>query len=227
MGPSLFSAFPVGAWSEYESSASGLRFKLVMAVAQRVGGDSVIEEQSREATNPRSHRVVMRETYSATSHVGDRPKARAVKVDLFPPMNYPDSEVLSKSDFSLKNVTADNYVRTETVTVRAGQFTTRRHHWKLADGGEVDVWLEDRVAPLGMVKLQVLAVSHDPNEGSVIELVQQGVDAKPLVLDEPGPFDAKAYRAQIMSGFDPPRSAEAVGVNASQGPALHASRSAK
>jgi len=78
-------------------------------------------------------------------------------------------------------------VGTESITVPAGTFSCQ--HWKKNEGVG-DVWVSDKVSPLGMIK------SVQPNETMVLTKVI--TDAKDHITGPVRQFDPMAMRQQMM-----------------------------
>lgn len=81
-------------------------------------------------------------------------------------------------------------VGTETITVPAGTFSCQ--HWKKSDGSS-DVWVSDKVAPVGMVK--------EVSGGSSEVLVKVITDAKDHITGPVSPFDPMLFRQIMMQGM--------------------------
>lgn len=175
-----------------------------MALVQREqDGSSVLETSMRDAQNPEAHHVTTREVFPPASHVGDAPKTRAVQVDSNDPMEYPSSERPRDAGLGLKAFGPQTYVTTETIRVAAGTYQARKFSVRHPDGGESVLWLDHRLYPLGIVKMQTLPPSRNPEEGSVMELVATGDGARPIVFKPARLFDPQAYQAQMTAGVLP------------------------
>jgi hypothetical protein len=89
-----------------------------------------------------------------------------------------------------------NLVGSEEVKVPAGTFKSSHYRDKNAMGS-VDIWVNDTVFPLGIVKV-VTAPEPDKNAPAAMqvppatmELLSTGKGAKPVITKKPQPFDEK------------------------------------
>ena len=81
-------------------------------------------------------------------------------------------------------------VGTELVTVRVGTFRAKHYRDRTEFGEQVDVWIDDSVGPIGVLKLEAEQKQHPTiRAGFSYTLVATGNDAIPQITRPPVPFD--------------------------------------
>jgi hypothetical protein len=83
-------------------------------------------------------------------------------------------------------------VGTEMISVRAGLFKAKHYRYHTPYGEQVDYWIDDSVAPIGLIKLEAEQKQHAGFHGGFkFELVGMGSGAIPQVTKTARPFDAR------------------------------------
>jgi hypothetical protein len=83
------------------------------------------------------------------------------------------------------------------VSVRAGLFKAKHYRARTPYGERVDYWIDDSVAPIGLVKLDAEQKQHAGFRGGFkFELVATGSGAIPQVTKPARPFDAQLLARQ-------------------------------
>ncbi len=157
---------PVGAWAEYIMSKEGetqtvrARYTLVKRDAKQV----VLEMDS---TTPMG-RMSMRLEFAPNGESRWRLSTAKVKMGDNPPREIalPDGAM---SSFGKDDSFGDKVAR-EDVVVKAGKYTAD-HYRRKVDSWTTELWIEDKVFPMGMVRLV-------DGEGGRVELVATGKDGK-------------------------------------------------
>ena len=82
------------------------------------------------------------------------------------------------------------------ISVRAGLFRAKHYRYRTPYGERVDYWIDDSVAPIGLIKLEAEQKQHSGFRGGFkFELVAMGSGAIPQVTKPARPFDARDHRA--------------------------------
>jgi hypothetical protein len=96
-------------------------------------------------------------------------------------------------------------VKEETVKVAAGSFKTKHYRISTAPGDIADFWVSDKVAPIGVVKMEMNQKSNAMIPGQIkMELTGVGKGAKMSITKPPKPFDQAALMKQSMAGSGAP-----------------------
>ena len=83
--------------------------------------------------------------------------------------------------------------------VAAGSFKAKRYKTKTAKGDTLEFWVNDTIAPLGLVKMEGEQNLGPNGKGKVtVELVATGKGAKATITKKPKPFDQQALMQQMM-----------------------------
>lgn len=93
-----------------------------------------------------------------------------------------------------------NLVGEEEIKVVAGTFKTL-HYRETGAGGTVDLWVSEKVPPMGLVKV-VNTPEADPSPGMngvsmTLELTTMGQGQKPTITKKPKPFDEKRLQGLV------------------------------
>jgi hypothetical protein len=89
------------------------------------------------------------------------------------------------------------FVATEMVSVRAGLFRAKHYRYRTPYGELVDYWIDDSVAPIGLIKLEAEQKQHAGFHGGFkFELVAMGSGAIAQVTKRAQPFDAALLQKQ-------------------------------
>ena len=75
--------------------------------------------------------------------------------------------------------------------MRVGTFRAKHYRDRTTYGEQVDVWMDDSVGPIGLVRLEAEQKQHPTiRAGFKFELVATGNDAVAQISDPARPFDA-------------------------------------
>ena len=88
-------------------------------------------------------------------------------------------------------------VGAEIATVRVGTFRAKHYRDRTEFGEQVDVWIDDSVGPIGVLKLEAEQKQHPTviQPGFSYALVATGNDAIPQITRPPVPFDLALLKA--------------------------------
>jgi hypothetical protein len=164
---------PVGCWAEYRMSKEGaeetrVRYTLVARDAQKIA----IEVSSQTPLGP----VTMRMEFSPDRNEATRWNLVAARLRMpdgelrqMPIPNQGDRARRREASFARGDSFGDRLGR-EQLTLPFGKLSAE-HFRRTEDTGTTEVWMDDQVLPVGMVKL------HDATGGRV-ELVATGTGGK-------------------------------------------------
>jgi hypothetical protein len=194
---------PVGSWADYQMKAGDRQAKSRWALVDRTS-DKVTLEMSME-NGPQATlgggKMTMRLVMAPDPTKAARPVLETVmQLEGKDPMQMPTDATGQK----FERPDPKKLVGKETVKVIAGSFTTS-HYRQSDDRGTTDVWLNEDLPPLGIVKLTMTPKAGSPAPAVELQLSGKGKDAKPTITKKPVPFDPAAiFGAQGGAGAPPP-----------------------
>ncbi len=109
-----------------------------------------------------------------------------------PAMEMPFNPTEQTKNHMTEEIEKWHQVGTESITVPAGTFSCA--HWK-KDGGVGDVWVSDKVTPMGMVK--------SINQGQTMLLLKVIAGATEHITGPVTKFDPQAFQRQLMQQQKP------------------------
>ncbi len=189
----------VGSWSSYSISVGKMsmqaRFALVARDASSVTMENSIEGGTMAMLGGKMTLKVVMERDPTTAakpikqmimQIGNQDPMQAPAGIQVPRYSKPDPSTL---------------VGKETIRIAAGSFKTLHYRSKTGQG-IVDVWVSEDVPPTGMVKLTSSGGATSPGPGQppgmVMELVEKGKGAKPIINKAPKPYDSqKAMKGMV------------------------------
>ena len=190
-----FESIPLGKWADYEESyLDAATVKERVALVSK-GSESVTLETTTE-TKPGDRTV-----FATVFATGARESSWRVTSNVFQvgdddPM---DSPALGPAHQPYPRVDDKKLIGIEMVSVRAGLFKAKHYRYRTAYGEQVDFWMADGVAPIGLVKLEAEQKQHTGfRAGFRFELVETGSGAMPQVTRPARPFDARVLQRQGM-----------------------------
>ena len=181
----------VGSWAEYTMTMGSMSLSTRWALVARDAKSNTLEMATKGG--PVAKPVVLRLVLPADPTSSDKPtKPMAVQFGNDAPMLVPKDTPMQK----FQRPDAKNLVGKEDIKVAAGPFKTSHYREKNAMG-TVDIWVNETVLPLGIVKV-VTAPEVDAKApgamqvpAATMELSSTGKGAKPVITKKPQPFDEK------------------------------------
>jgi hypothetical protein len=180
----------IGAWAEYAMSMGSMSLTSRWALVARDAKSNTLEMSTRSGALGKP--VVLRMVLAADPTSDSKPGKPIVLQlgDDAPMIAPPETRV---QEFQHPN--PKSLVGKEEVKVPAGVFQTSHYHDKNAMG-IVDVWVNETVLPLGLVKVRTTpdvqkgALSTMQIPAATMELSGVGKGAKAAITRKPKPFDA-------------------------------------
>jgi hypothetical protein len=200
---------PVGSWAEYSMSigkGEGMTVKSRWALVARDANSNTMEMSAEGQPLARVGGKMVVKTVLVPDPVGsDKPvKQMVVKVGAHDPMEMPlDMPGMPPQRFEKPD--PKKLVGKEQVKVPAGTFKAS-HYRTVNDSGTVDAWVNDDVAPLGMVKVVTtpkpgsMGPGGQPLSTVTMELVARGKDAKATITKSGKPFDPSVFGGPPAGG---------------------------
>jgi hypothetical protein len=186
-----FETVPLGKWADYEETyldAATIKERVALVARE---GDGVTLETTTE-TRPGDHTVFA--TVFAGANDAWRVTRNEFQVGDDEPM---ESPAIGPAQQPYPRVDPSKLVGTEMVSVRAGLFKARHYRYRTAYGEQVDYWIDDAVAPIGLIKLLAEQKQHAAFRGGFkFELTGTGSGAIPQITKPARPFDAKVIARQ-------------------------------
>lgn len=188
-----FEAVPLGKWADYqESYLDAATIKERVALVSK-GSEAITIETTTE-TRP-GDKTVFATVFGATREAaGWRVTSNVFQVADDDPMEAPAS---GPAQQPYPPADPKKFVGTEMVSVRAGLFKAKHYRYRTPYGEQVDFWIDDSVAPIGLVKLEAEQKQHAAFRGGFkFELIEMGSGAIPQVTRAARPFDAGVLQRQ-------------------------------
>jgi hypothetical protein len=190
----------VGSWAEYAMTMGSIALTSRWALVARDDKSNTLEVSTKGAAmaKPLTLRMVL-----AADPTGPAKPSKPMVIQLGDeaPMLAPKDAGTQK----FQRPDAKNLVGNDEVKTRAGTFKAAHYREKNAMG-TVDLWVDDTVLPLGIVKVVTVPESEAGAPAAMqapvatMELVTTGTGAKPTITKKPKPFDEKK-----MGGLVKPR----------------------
>jgi hypothetical protein len=178
----------VGSWAEYTMVMGKMPpMKMRMGLVARGPAGHTFENTVEGGMLPAGTRAILQAVLPPGGEKDGKPSKLVMQMGNADPMEMPQAAGAARPFIKPDPKTL---VGSETVKVPAGTFKTKHYRDKSAEGDPYDFWVSDKVAPLGLVKLEG-KVSKNPVMAGVLrlELVATGTDAKPLITKPAKPFD--------------------------------------
>ena len=187
-----FEEVPLGKWADYEETYLGAavireRVALVSREAERVTLETTTE------TRP-GDRTVFATGFAGANNAGWRVTSNVFQVGDDEPM---ESPATGPAQQPYPRADPSKLIGTEMIGVRAGLFRAKHYRYRTAYGERVDYWVDDSVAPIGLIKLEAEQKQHAGFRGGFkFELVATGSGAIPQVTKPARPFDERIIARQ-------------------------------
>jgi hypothetical protein len=187
-----FEEVPLGKWADYEETYLGAaiireRVALVSRDAERVTLETTTE------TRP-GDRTVFATGFAGANNAGWRVTSNVFQVGDDEPM---ESPATGPAQQPYPRADPSKLIGTEMVSVRAGLFRAKHYRYRTPYGERVDYWVDDSVAPIGLIKLEAEQKQHAGFRGGFkFELVATGSGAIPQVTKPARPFDERIIARQ-------------------------------
>jgi hypothetical protein len=186
-----FEAVPLGKWADYEETyldAATIKERVALVARE---ADVVTLETTTE-TRPGDRTVFA--TVFAGANDAWRVSRNVFQVGDDEPM---ESPAIGPAQQPYPRVDRSKLVGTEMVSVRAGLFKAQHYRYRTAYGEQVDYWVDDDVAPIGLIKLVAEQKQHAAFRGGFkFELTGTGSGAIPQITRPARPFDAQVIARQ-------------------------------
>jgi hypothetical protein len=181
----------VGSWAEYAMTNGSIALSSRWALVARDAKSNTLEMLTKGG--PIAKPVVLRLVLPADPTSNDKaPKPMAMQLGDDAPMLTPKEMPIQK----FQRPDDKNLVGKEDMKVTAGTFKTS-HYREKNKMGTVDIWVNETVLPLGIVKV-ITSPAVDPKApaamqvaAATMELSSTGKGAKPVITKKPQPFDEK------------------------------------
>ena len=190
----------VGSWAEYSMTMGSIALSSRWALVARNARSNTIEMSTKGAMIDKP--VTVRLVLPADPTSAAKPsKPMVIQFGDAAPMLAPKET----STQSFQRPDAKNLVGSEEIKVTAGTYKASHYREKNAMG-TVDIWVNDTVLPLGIVKVVTTPEPDDSAPAAMqvpvatMQLVSTGKGAKPVITKKPKPFDPKK-----MSGLVRPQ----------------------
>jgi hypothetical protein len=190
----------VGSWAEYRMAMGSIALSSRWALVARSAKSITIEMSTKGEAMGKP--VTLRMVLPADPTSSSKPrKPLVIQFGDEAPMLAPKDTGTQK----FVRPDAKDLVGSEDLKVTAGSYKTSHYRDKNAMG-TVDIWVNDTVFPLGIVKV---VTRPEPDDGvpaamqvpvATMELMSTGKGAKPVITKRPKPFDPKK-----MGGLVRPR----------------------
>src|SRR4051812_29929336 len=187
-----FEEVPLGKWADYEEAYLGAAtIKERVALVAR-GSDVVTLETTTETGA--GDRTVFATVFAAARESGWHVTSNVFQVGDEDPM---ESPAIAPEQQPYPAVDPKRFIATEMVSVRAGLFRAKHYRYRTPYGEMVDYWIDDSVAPIGLIKLEAEQKQYAGFRGGFkFELVATGSGAIPQVTKQAQPFDAALLKKQ-------------------------------
>jgi hypothetical protein len=183
---------PLGRWAEYDETYLGtVTIKERIALVAKGAAGNTLETTTETAGGNK--------TVFATVFSGGREGAGAGQVmsNVFqvaddPPMQAPP---LAPGQAPYPRLDVSKLAGVDTIGTRAGAFRARHYRDRTPYGEQVDVWIDETVGPLGLIKLEAEQKQHPTiRAGFTFELAATGGGAIPQITEPALPFDASVLK---------------------------------
>ena len=187
----------LGSWAEYNMTMGSISLASRWALVSRDAKSNTLEMTTKGG--PVAKPVVLRMVLPADPTSDEKPpKPMAVQFGDEPPMLVPPDTPVQK----FQHPDPKNLIGKEEIKVAAGSFQTSHYRDKNAMG-TVDVWVNESVAPLGIVKVitspdvEKDAPSAMQIPAATMELASTGKGGRPTITKKPKPFDPKKMNGLV------------------------------
>jgi hypothetical protein len=187
----------VGSWAEYNLTMGSIALTSRWALVARDAKSHTMEMTTKGG--PVAKPVVVRIVLPADPTSGEKPpKPMAMQFGDGEPMLAPPDTPVQK----FQSPDPKTLIGKEEIKTAVGTFKTS-HYREKNSMGTVDVWVDETVLPLGIVKVLTTpeVEKNAPNAmqipAATMELSGTGKGAKPAITKKPKPFDAKKMQGLV------------------------------
>jgi hypothetical protein len=184
---------PLGRWAEYEELyLASTTIKERVALVGKGGDGDTIETTTEMPSGERTVFATVFAPAEPGKPGGVRVTGNVFQVADGDPMESPP---VSASQQPYPRVDPSKLFGVDTIRVRAGTFRAKHYRDRTAYGEQVDLWIDDSVGPIGLIKLESEQKQHPTiRAGFTFELVATGNDAIPQITKSVLPFDAAVLK---------------------------------
>jgi hypothetical protein len=181
---------PLGRWAQYEETYLGAAtIKERVALVAKGGGRNTLETTTEMAAGDRS---VFATTFADGIGGGARLLDNVFQVSDDEPMQAPPT---APGHQPYPPIDPKTLVGIDTISTPAGTFRAKHYRDRTGYGEPVDVWIDDTVGPIGVIRLLAEQKQHPTiRAGFKFELVATGNDAIPQITRPARPFDASVLK---------------------------------
>ena len=192
----------IGSWAEYSMTMGSITLSSRWALVARDAKSNTLEMTTKGG--PVAKPVVLRMVLAADPTSAEKaPKPMVMQFGNDAPMFVPSDTPVQK----FQQPDPKNLVGKEELKVAAGTFKTS-HYREKNTMGTVDVWVNETVSPLGLVKVITTpevdkkAPTAMQIPAATMELSATGTGAKAAITKKPKPFDAKKMSGLVGGAGD-------------------------
>lgn len=186
---------PVGSWAEYTATFGPMTMKSRWALVGRNQQGHTIEMAMEGGPMSMMGGAVVTKIVLGLDPTGSANPIKQMLIQMRnqDPMEMPvNSPMMATQKFQKPD--PQKLVGQETITVAAGSFKTS-HYRDMSEQGTTDIWVNENIAPMGLVKMQMVPKPGVKGPGGSpmppvgMELVARGKDAKAIITKAPKPFN--------------------------------------
>jgi hypothetical protein len=181
---------PLGRWAEYDETYLGtVTIKERVALVAKGAEGNTIETTTEM---PGGNKTVFATLFTAGREGAGQVVSNVFQVADDDPMQAPP---LPPGQAPYPRLDVSKLVGVDTIGTRAGSFRARHYRDKTTYGEQVDVWIDETVGPLGLIKLEAEQKQHPTiRAGFKFELSATGGGAIPQITRPAVPFDAAVLK---------------------------------
>jgi hypothetical protein len=179
---------PVGSWAQYSVTAGTLPpSSMRVSLVAKGPTYNTIEMAVEGGAMAKVGKVVMQMTLRAGADRAGTVQKMIMQLGANDPMEMPNAG----TDAQFSKPDPKTFIKEETVKATAGSFKAKHYHIKTPQEDSADYWVTEKVAPIGLVKMEIASKSNAIVKGPVkMELTGSGRDAKASITKPAKPFDA-------------------------------------
>jgi hypothetical protein len=190
----------VGSWSTYTTTLAETKMATKVALVKRAASGSTLEMSIEGGMVAKAGNVVTQMILAPGENASVQ--RMIVQVGANDPMEMP---LQGGSTQGFVKPDPKTLVKEETVKVAAGSFKTKHYRITSAPGDTADFWVSDKVAPIGVVKMEMTQKSNPAIPAQFkMELTGVGKGAKTIITKPAKPFDQSALMKESMAGAGAP-----------------------
>lgn len=179
-------AVPVGAWADYEVKGPGIEARTERKAAVARGPEGITIEMTHRRD------FVVAELLAPGKGVEERVRKTTVQDGDYDPM---DSSSDRKHQRPYRDLESLTLIGEDEVSVRGGTFHTKRYRYRTDFDEAVEVWVNDTLWPICVVKLDAELKQPWRASGRFnYEVIATGSGATPKITRPAIPFDAEVVK---------------------------------